>query len=74
MIELKKFNVHKIVESKEKAKKLISLGFSILKDEENIMGVNEIINEVKEELVNVVEAVKEEVKVVKEVIKKDIKG
>ncbi|MEG1256615.1 Rho termination factor N-terminal domain-containing protein [Clostridium sp.] len=36
MIELQRFNVHKIVDSKEKANKLISLGFSVLKDEENV--------------------------------------
>lgn len=34
MIELKKFNVHKIVETEEQAKKLVSLGFEILEDKE----------------------------------------
>lgn len=69
MIELKLFNVHKLVESKEKAEKLISLGFSIFKDEKNIMGVNvnEIVNEVKEEAINVVGEIKE-------ATKKNIKG
>jgi len=38
MIELKRFNVHRIVDSLEKAKKLISEGFTVLKDEENILG------------------------------------
>jgi hypothetical protein len=51
MIELKNFNVHKIADSKEKAQKLISLGFSVFKDEENIMGIS------KEE--NIVETDKE---------------
>ena len=46
MIELNKFNVHKIVDSKEKAAKLISLGFSVFKDEDNLMGAT------KEEAVN----------------------
>lgn len=41
MIELKQFNVHKIVDSKEKAQMLISLGFSVFKDEKNIMETNE---------------------------------
>jgi len=48
MIELKKFNVHKIVDSKEKAQKLVSLGFSVFKDEKNIM---EIDNENKNETI-----------------------
>lgn len=46
MIELKKFNVHKIVDSKEKAQKLISLGFSIFKDEENIIKTDDAEKEV----------------------------
>jgi hypothetical protein len=41
MIELKLSNVHKIVKSKEKAQKLISLGFSVFKDEENIMKIDD---------------------------------
>lgn len=32
MIELKRFNVHRIVDTKEKAEELISLGFSIVSD------------------------------------------
>jgi len=59
MIELKLSNVHKVVDSKEKALNLISLGFSIFKDEENIMGVNEIIDTVKEDIKDTDEVVKE---------------
>lgn len=42
VIELKRDNVHKIVDSEERAKKLISLGFKVFKDEENIMNSKEV--------------------------------
>jgi transposase len=37
MIELKKLNVHRIVEAKEEALRLISDGFEVIKDDLNIL-------------------------------------
>lgn len=40
MIELKRKNVHRIVASKEEAQKLLSDGFKVVEDKENLMGLD----------------------------------
>jgi hypothetical protein len=39
MIELKRHNVHRIVDSKKKALDLISDGFKVIEDKDNILGL-----------------------------------
>jgi hypothetical protein len=39
MIELKRLNVHKVVETKERALRLISDGFEVVEDKLNLLGV-----------------------------------
>ncbi|MDV3426658.1 MAG: Rho termination factor N-terminal domain-containing protein [Bacillota bacterium] len=39
MIELKRHNVHRLVNTKEKAERLISEGFKVVNDKENLLGL-----------------------------------
>jgi len=58
MIELKRINVHRLVNSKEKAERLISEGFAIIKDELNLMESNEDKKEVIDYNIMTVEQLK----------------